>query len=149
MASGDGMIAAKYAATILHSAPDAVVLADANGTVRSWNVGAEELFGYTTADAVGSSLTTLIVPKRHQEKHDAGYAAVMNGGASKYGRRDYLRVPAVKKDGSKIAIEFSLQTLTNDDGKPVASLAMMRDASQSSNTIRKLRARIAELEKAL
>ena len=71
----------------------------------------------------------------------------MAGEGSKYGRRDLLRVPAMCKDGSKLAVEFTLQLIVDPEGTPMASLAMMRDVSGMSSTIRKLRERISELEK--
>lgn len=53
------------------------------------------------------------------------------------------------KDGSNISIEFSLQVIRDTAGKPVGSVALMRDVSAMSHTIRSLRTRIGELEKAL
>ena len=90
----------------------------------------------------------LIVPDRHRDKHLAGFTRVMAGEQSKYGRRDLLRVPALCKDGRKVAVEFTLQLITDPDGRPSSSVAFMRDVSGMSGTIRKLRERIAELERA-
>ena len=144
-----GSLTPEFAEKILHDASDACVMACASGHVRSWNVGAEEMFGFTPEEAIGQHLSQLIVPERHRARHDDGYRAAMTGEPMKYSRRDLLRVPAMCKDGSKISIEFSLQVIRDTAGKPVGSVALMRDVSAMSHTIRSLRTRIGELEKAL
>ena len=132
------------AAAILGDAPDAIVAVDSLDRITYWNRGAHELLGYSAADAIGQSLTSLIVPLKHREKHLNGFSRVMAGEASKYGRRDLLRVPALCKDGSKVAVEFTLMLVSDSDGRPSSSVAFMRDVSVTSSTIRKLRERIAD-----
>ena len=146
--SVSSMPAGMDAATIMREAPDAIVAVDTFDRVTFWNRGAHELLGYSASDAIGQSLTELIVPLKHREKHLSGFARVMAGEQSKYGRRDLLRVPAMCKDGSKVAVEFTLQLITDPGGNPTYSVAFMRDVSVMSGTIRKLRERVAELEKA-
>ena len=86
--------------------------------VLFWNSGAQETFGYSAAEAVGRSLTDLIVPEKHKQMHSSGFAKVMAGEPSKYGRRDLLRVPALCKDGSRLAVEFTLLVLPDEHGAP-------------------------------
>jgi PAS domain S-box-containing protein len=146
-AARPGRLDPAFAERALHAAPEAVVLACPLGTIRSWNTGAEEMFGWAAAEVVGASLTDLLVPERHRRVHDAGYAKVMAGGEAKYGRHDLLRVPALCKDGTRKSVEFSLQLIRGAAGQPVGSLALMRDVTPSSEHVRKLRTRIAELER--
>lgn len=70
----------------------------------------------------------------------------MAGQPSRYQHDEMLRVPALCKDGRKIAVEFSLQIIPGEDGAPEACVAIMRDVSVMTGTIRKLRKQIAELE---
>ena len=146
LAEPDGRLRPNVAQQLLHEAPDAAVLASPDGTIVSWNMGAEELLGHSAAEALGQSLTSLIVPSRHQQKHDEGYARVMAGEPSRYGRRDLLRVPALRRSGEKVGCEFSLQLVRDADGAPIGSLALMRDVSKSSDEMRRLRSRVKELE---
>jgi PAS domain S-box-containing protein len=126
---------------------DAVVQVDVQDRILYWNRGACELFGHSTSQAIGRSLSELIVPEKLREKHLEGYARVMAGHSSKYGRRDLLRVPALTKDGDKISVEFTLLLTTDENGKPATSAAVMRDVTAMSNTVRRLREKIASLEK--
>lgn len=130
--------------TITDEAPDAVVWADAEGIVRYWNRGAEELFGWPAADAVGQSMD-MIIPENLRDRHWEGYHRVMGGGESRYGRRELLKVPALRSDGTRVSIEFTLQTAEHPTFGSIA-VAVLRDASEAFNEMRALRKRLAELE---
>ena len=57
---------------ILEQAPDAILYADREGIIRLWNQGAERIFGFSPAEALGQSLD-LIIPERHRQRHWDGY----------------------------------------------------------------------------
>src|SRR5262245_47180538 len=63
------------ATRIVEEMPDAVIFADREGAIRLWNRGAEAMFGYSAAEALGKSLD-LIVPERHRSRHWEGYRHV-------------------------------------------------------------------------
>jgi PAS domain S-box-containing protein len=130
---------------IVSDASDAIVFADASGRIRLWNAGAESIFGYAASEALGQSLD-LIVPEKQRARHWDGYHRVMETGASRYGARDRLSVPALRKDGSRVSIEFTIVLVLGGDGKPAGIAAILRDVSESWNRERELRARIRELE---
>ena len=65
------MTEAELAALLVEQAPDAVIFADREGTIREWNPAAERIFGYSRDEAVGQSLD-IIVPERFREAHWRG-----------------------------------------------------------------------------
>src|SRR5437764_12598949 len=96
---------AKLGEVLLHPMSDAIVASDSEGRITFWNPGAERIFGFSRAEAIGQSLD-LIIPERLRERHWAGYTEVMRTGESRYGHGDLLSVPALRKDGAPLSIEF-------------------------------------------
>ncbi len=129
---------------IVEEAHDAIIFADREGRIRLWNTGAEETFGYTAAEALGQSLD-LIIPEKHRARHWEGYHRVMATGVTKYGR-DLLKVPALRKDGSRASIEFTIVPVRDGAGRMVGVAAIIRDVTRRWGEERALRARLAELE---
>jgi len=132
---------------IVQEAPDAVVLAGADGKIALWNPGAERLFGFTEAEALGQSLD-LIVPEKYRERHWAGYREVMRTGQTQYGAQ-VLRVPALRKDGSRLSIAFTVGMLKTAEGRVEGIFAIMRDDTEAFTTQKALRERVKELEETL
>lgn len=130
--------------SITDESPDAVIWADAEGIMRYWNRGAEELFGWTSEQALGQMMD-MIIPENLRDRHWEGYHRVMGGGESRYGRRELLKVPALRSDGTRVSIEFTLQMAEHPTYGHIA-VAVLRDASEAFNEMRTLRKRVAELE---
>ena len=78
---------------MLEAAADAIILADREGVIRFWNAGAERLFGFTPAEALGRPLD-IIVPEPQRARHWAGFSRVMETGESRSGAGEVLAVPA-------------------------------------------------------
>jgi PAS domain S-box-containing protein len=129
---------------IVENASDAVVFADREGLIRLWNAGAELLFGFTAAEVVGRSMD-LIIPERLRARHWDGYHKVMETGTTRYGR-EILAVPAVRKDGSTVSIEFTIQLLRDDAGAIVGPVAIIRDVTARWKREKELNRRVKELE---
>jgi PAS domain S-box-containing protein len=102
------------------------------------------MFGYSEQEAIGQSLD-LIIPERQREAHWKGYGKVMINGATKYGSEP-LAVPAVKKDGERISIEFTINLLRDGDGKVLGPVAVVRDVTARWVREKELRRRLAFLE---
>jgi PAS domain S-box-containing protein len=130
---------------IVEGAPAGIIFADEGGIIRLWNSGAEAMFGYTAAEAVGHSME-LIIPEKHRARHDEGYSKVMQTGVTKYGREP-LAVPALRKDGTRISIEFNIVLMRSEDGRMMGAAAIVQDVTARWERDKALRARLAELEK--
>jgi PAS domain S-box-containing protein len=131
-------------AALVRGLADAVVIADATGTITFWNDAAERLFGWSALEAVGSSLD-LIIPERQRERHWAGYQRVMATGHTEYGGR-LLEVPALDRDGRRLSIAFTV-TLLHEPGAttPHAIAAVLRDDTERWQERRALRDEVATL----
>jgi PAS domain S-box-containing protein len=125
--------------------PDAVIYADAEGKIRFWNRSATRIFGYEATEALGRSLD-LIVPERQRARHWEGYDRVMAGGESRYGEGELLAVPAMRKDGTRVSIEFTVLPVRDDAGKMLGIAAFLRDVTPRFEELRALRRELAALK---
>ena len=130
---------------LVDEASDAIIYADREGIVRLWNTGAAAMFGYVAAEALSQSLD-LIIPEKLRGRHWDGYHKVMTTGETRYGPGELLAVPGVRKDGTRISLEFSIAMLRDEQGSLVGIAAILRDVSERFERDRTLRKRLAELE---
>ncbi len=136
------MIPPDFFERLVHDAPDGIVYADRDGTIRYWNQGAERIFGFTAEEALGQSLD-IIIPDRLRAAHWDGYRRTMQSGVTRYGAGDVLAVPAQRKDGTRISIEFTVQTFSDTGGDLLGIAAVMRDVTKRFNELKALRERLA------
>ena len=129
---------------IVESTPDAVIFSDQDGIIRMWNKGAEAIFGYNAEEALGETLD-IIVPEKMRERHWEGYFRVMKTGTTKYGK-DLLAVPGIRKDGSRVSLEFSVALIRDEDGVLLGVSAVIRDVTARWQKEREMKERIAALE---
>ena len=125
--------------------PDAVIYADAAGKIRFWNRSATRIFGYEAGEALGQTLD-LIVPESLRARHWEGYHRVMAGGESRYGEGDVLVVPAMRQDGKRISIEFTVLPVRDDAGAMLGIAAFLRDTTGRFEELRALRRELAALK---
>ncbi len=121
----------------LDSAMDAVVGTDAEGCIRRWNREAEAVFGWSSAEALGRSLTALI-PERFREAHLDGMTRYLKTrDANALSRR--FELTALHKNGREFPIELTV-TAVRVSGRD-AFIAFIRDVTQqrrSEDSLRKL-----------
>jgi len=130
---------------IVNRAPEAIIFADHEGKIRLWNTGAEAIFGYRAEEALGQSLD-LIIPDRLRGRHWEGYHKVMATGVTRYGK-ELLAVPAIRKDGTRISLEFSVALLRDETGALLGTAAIIRDVTARWQQEKALKERLAALEK--
>jgi len=130
----------QIAEALLASGADAVVATDRDGIIRHWNPGAERIFGHSAAEAVGQSLD-LIIPENLRARHWEGYRHVMQTGQSRYGEGDLPAVPGLRKDGSRVSLQFSVTTIRSE---MVGVAAILRDVTARFEEMKALRRKLAE-----
>lgn len=129
---------------IVESSPDGIIFADQDGIIRLWNAGAERIFGYTAGEAVGEMLD-IIVPEKIRERHWEGYFRVMKTGETRYGTA-LLSVPGIRKDGSRVSLEFSVALIRDEDGALLGISAVIRDVTARWQKEREMEERLVSLE---
>jgi PAS domain S-box-containing protein len=130
--------------SIVDNAPEAVIFADRDGMIRLWNAGAEAMFGHTPEEALGQSLD-IIIPENLRGRHWEGYNRTMATGETKYGK-DLLAVPGIRKDGTRVSLEFSIVMLRDDGGELLGLAAVLRDVTARWKKEKELKDRLAALE---
>jgi len=131
-----------FASTLVAGMPDAIVYADAAGKIGVWNAGATRMFGFSEQEALGQSLD-IIIPSGLQGRHWQGYHETMRTGETRYGDGQTLAVPAMRKDGTRISVEFTIVPFTGPDGKMTGIAAIMRDTTERFEELRSLRRQLA------
>ena len=129
---------------IIEATQEAVIFADREGRIALWNGGAERVFGWPAAEAIGQSLD-LIIPDQLRGRHWHGWNQVMETGVTRYAS-DLLAVPAMRKDGTRISIEFTVALLQDDAGAVTGVAAVVRDVTERWQRDKELRAKLAANE---
>ncbi len=123
---------------------DAFVFSDRDGIIRLWNAGAEALLGYPADEALGKSLD-LIIPENLRARHWEGYRTVMQTANTRYGT-ELLSAPAIRRDGTRISVEFSMTLLRHPDGGLLGTGAIIRDVTARWQKEKAMKDRLAALE---
>lgn len=116
-----GQEAMRRLAAIVEGSDDAIVSKALSGIITSWNRGAERMFGYPAAEAVGRPITLIIPAERRDEEVEV---------LSRVGRGetiDHFETVRVRKDGQRIDISLSVSPIRNDRGQIVGASKIARD----------------------
>src|SRR5262249_23061044 len=108
-------------ASIVESSDDAIVSKSLTGIVRSWNPGAQRLFGYTPEEIIGRPITTIIPPERQHEE-EAILSQLRRGE-----RLEHYDTIRVTKDGRRLDISLTISPIRDGNGKVVAVSKVARD----------------------
>ena len=128
--------------SVTESANDAIVSADASGTIVAWNPAAERLFGYGDADILGRSVDVLI-PERYRERHRAGFRKRLADGAPPLHRKT-VELSGIRRDGSEFPLELSVASWGTNTGRFFTGI--LRDITDRKNSEDALRVAAAAFE---
>lgn len=116
-------LASARLASIVESSHDAIITKDLNGIIKTWNVGAEHLFGYTEEEAIGQSITLLIPPDRTEEE------AVILETIRRGEHVDHYESVRRRKDGRLLNVSLTISPIFAGHGQIVGASKIARDIS--------------------
>ena len=116
---------------ILNASLDAVIQMDTSGRIVFWNPRAEDMFGWTSEEAIGRPVRDLIVPPALRDAHREGLERYLRTReAHILGRR--IEVPAVRKNGSEIPVELAVTAIS---GRADLFSAFVSDLSERNRSL--------------
>jgi PAS domain S-box-containing protein len=120
-------------ATIVEYSEDAIISKSLNGIIDSWNRGAQHLFGYTAAEAVGMSIRALIPPELFHEE-DFIINELVRGRPT-----EHFETVRLHKNGKRIDVSVTVSPIKAANGQIIGASKVVRDISAK---------KLAELEAA-
>jgi len=126
---------------IVDSSDDAIISKDLEGRITSWNRGAERLYGYTAAEAIGKSIMMVIPQDRREEELDI-LVRLQRGE-----RVDHFETIRRRKDGVLLNVSLTISPVRNQRGEIIGASKIARDVTdqkRSEGAIRALNARLTE-----
>src|SRR2546422_6751953 len=127
-----------WLAAIVDSSDDAIVSKTLEGVVTSWNRGAERLFGYSAAEAVGQHIS-LIIPEDRKAEEDDVLARLRRGE-----RIDHFETVRRAKDGHLVPISLTVSPVRDTRGVVIGASKVARDITERQQSD-ELRARLAAI----
>jgi PAS domain S-box-containing protein len=117
-------VATAHLAAIVASSSDAILSKNLNGTIMSWNAGAERMFGYSAGEMIGQSILRLIPPELISEEDDIL-------GRLRAGERiDHYETVRVTKDGRRLDVSLTISPIHDAFGHVVAASKIIRDITE-------------------
>jgi len=127
-------------AAIIESSEDAVVGKNLDGVITSWNGGAERLYGYTAAEAIGRPVTMLMPPERMDE--EPGIMARIRRGE----RIEHYDTVRRRKDGSAIDISLTVSPIKDSDGTIIGASKIARDITERKQAEQRQKLLVGEVK---
>jgi PAS domain S-box-containing protein len=128
---------------VVESCDDAIISKTLEGTITSWNRGAEKVFGYSSAEALGRSMRMLLPPERINEESD------ILGQIRRGGNVDHFETVRVHKDGRKIDVSVTISPIRDSSGAIVGASKIARDITEHKRAEQALKKSLASSEAAL
>lgn len=125
--------AAAELAAIVESSFDAIVGKDLDGRVRTWNAGAERVFGYTAAEMIGASISLVIPPERASDELEI-MSRIRRGEAA-----EHFETVRRRKDGRLIDVSVTVSPMRDAEGNIIGASKVARDISEQKEAQAALR----------
>lgn len=103
--------------TVTRTALDAVIVADASGTILDFNAAAELTFGHSVQEAIGSNMSTLILPDHHLAAHETGIDQMRLNGENPIIGKGRVQMEAKRANGETFPVELAVQSAETNEGE--------------------------------
>jgi PAS domain S-box-containing protein len=111
-----------YLENLLQNSADAIIVVDRDNIVRTWNRGAEKIFGYTQSDMVGRPVSTFVPPEAPPDELERIMHRVdTEGFLSGY------ETVRMTKDGRRLAVSLTTTAIRDESGRFAGRSAILRD----------------------
>jgi PAS domain S-box-containing protein len=130
----------RYAA-VVESSEDAIISKNLDAVITRWNAGAERMFGYTEAEAVGQPITILIPPELRDEENEI-LEKLRSGG-----RIEHYETVRVTKTGEKVDVSLSISAIKDSTGNVAGFSKIAHDITGRKRAEQVLRDTNLALEK--
>ena len=117
-------------AAIVESSDDAIASKDLSGIITSWNHAAERIFGYSAAEAIGRSITLIILLKLGRKRTEI--LRRMRAGE----RIDHFETVRVAKDGRKVNVSLTISPIRDASGRIIGVSKVARDITERKKSTR-------------
>ncbi len=131
---------------ILTNALDAVVEMDYLGKISQWNTQAEKIFGYSSDEVVGKTLSEIIIPTQYREAHEKGMRRFLAIGEGPVLNKR-IEISALRRDGSEFPIELAITPIKM--GNTIFLASFIRDISDQQKLKREILLKSDALENSL
>ncbi|MFZ0318302.1 MAG: PAS domain S-box protein [Candidatus Sulfotelmatobacter sp.] len=128
-------------AVIVDSSDDAIISKDLNGIITAWNRGAEKIFGYSPAEAVGKPMLTFIPEDRAAEEADI-LVRIRRGESV-----EHFETVRVRKDGKTIDVSVTISPIRDSSGVILGASKIARDITEKKQDEARLAAQAEELSR--
>jgi len=129
---------AQRLAAIVESSDDAIISVDLEGTIATWNEGAERLLGYTAEEVVGQ-VVVMLIPADREGEEDQILERIRRGE-----RMAHYRTLRRRKDGSLVPVSLSVSPIQDNNGSIIGASKIARDMTDQDRTRRALEQRMEE-----
>ncbi len=127
-------------ALIVESSNDAIISEDLNGTITSWNRGAERIFGFTESEVIGKPISILYMPGKSEEM-----PAILE--RIRAGERvSHYETLRRHKDGHSISVSLTVSPIRDEDGNIIGASKISRDITEIKRLIERAQSSIAETQ---
>lgn len=128
-----------HLSAIVQSSLDAILSKDLSGTIKSWNRGAERLFGYRADEIVGKHITSLIPTENHDEENRI-ITRIRNGEVL-----ETFETMRQRKDGTLIPVSLTISPVRDANGRVIGASTIARDISSAKESEQRIRVLMREV----
>ncbi|MDX6563943.1 MAG: hypothetical protein QOD65_3757 [Gaiellales bacterium] len=119
-----GEVAVRHLAAIVESSDDAIIGKTLEGTILTWNRGAERMYGYAPEEVIGRALS-ILVPPDYPDEHPEILERLQRNEEI-----EQLDTQRMRKDGTLLDVSLKISAIRDGDGRIIGASSIARDITQ-------------------